>query len=97
MIRRDDWNQVNLQYLLLLREIAADPVGEMITGIPWDTLRWIRGLNLEQVRRLAHRTPLSLFGLRATRQELERVLRMEEDAATAYVAALDARRDRHVS
>ena len=87
-LMRQDVIAINRQFLVMAREAADSPAGEIITGLSKRTMTSVAKLSLEQIEEIAQRTGVSLLTFRLDDAEFERLIALPENMRTAYSLSL---------
>ena len=83
---------LNRQFLIMCRETAKQHAcsAPVLTGLSRPVLDRLAKLSLDEIEGLAAQTGSSLFTLRLTESELNRLLAIEDDKRSAYMLAVVA-------
>lgn len=81
---------INRQFLIMAREAANSPSGEIITGLSRQVLDKLSKLSLEQIEEIAQGAGVSLISFRLSEDELNRLTSLQKSRQTAYSLAVIA-------
>lgn len=85
---------INRQFLIMAREAANSPSGEITTGLSRKVLDGIARLSLDQIEAIAKEIGVSLISFRLSEDELARLSSLQKDRQTAYSLAVVAPKGR---
>jgi flagellar transcriptional activator FlhD len=89
-----DIASINRQFLIMAREAASSPSGEVITGLPRQILDKLAELSLEQIEEIAQRVGISLISFRLSESEFNRLISLKKSRQLAYSLAVVASKGR---
>lgn len=81
---------INRQFLIMAREAANSPSGEIITGLSRQVLEKLSKLSLDQIEEIAQGAGVSLISFRLSEAELTRLTALQEGQRAAYSLAVVA-------
>lgn len=81
---------INRQFLIMAREAASSPSGEIITGLSRQVLDKLSKLSLAQIEEIAKGVGVSLISFRLSEDELDRLTSLQKSQKTAYSLAVIA-------
>lgn len=81
---------INRQFLIMAREAATSPSGEVITGLSRQVLDRLSKLSLDQIEKIAQEAGVSLISFRLSESELNRLMSLRKSRQTAYSLAVIA-------
>jgi hypothetical protein len=81
---------INRQFLIMAREAANSPSGEVITGLSRHLLERISSLTLDQIEEIAQGSGVSLISFRLSEEELDRLLSLQKSRRVPYSIAVVA-------
>lgn len=85
-----DLASLNRQFLILARALSKTPSGELVTGLPRQTLEKIASLTLDEIEALASRIGVSMLSLRLSEQEFDLLTKLGSVRQGAYAMAVVA-------
>lgn len=88
---QQDIISINRQFLIMAREAANSPAGEVITGLPRQVLDRLSKLSLDQIEEIAQEVGVSLITLRISENQLDRLIALKSPRRAAYSLALASR------
>jgi flagellar transcriptional activator FlhD len=85
---------INRQFLIMAREVANSPSGEIITGLSRQLLEKLSNLTLDQIEEIAQGAGVSLISVRLSEEELDRLLSLQKSRRIPYSIAVVAPKGR---
>lgn len=85
---------INRQFLIMAREAASSPSGEVVTGLSRQVLDKLSKLSLDQIEEIAQGAGVSLISFRFSEREIDRLISLQKSRLTAYSLAVISPEDR---
>jgi flagellar transcriptional activator FlhD len=85
---------LNRQFLIMAREAASSKSGELVSGLSRHVLEKLATLTVEQIDVIARQSGVSLFRLRLTEAEVDRLLSLDGGRRQGYLLNVVSVEDR---
>ena len=85
---------LNRQFLIMAREAASSKSGELVTGLSRQVLEKLATLSIDQIDVIARQSGVSLFRLRLTEAEVDRLLNLDGARRQSYLLTVLSVEDR---